>query len=629
MARASSLDRKVHDLVHRRLQHAQLYWQNDNEMYGRLLDFCLFLNHYRNDPGLTRDKRRIQPKTQRQFNLIRHKASLLLRQMPQFDTHAVQPGADAHAAEASRRVIENIFNDPLKAYHDPRSRMVWSALSAGRGVIAIEWHPKWGVCFSFRDPRRVHIEPGQTFMHSVFNGVVFEEVPMRMSQLRSMPGWDIPDDLEGDGGIFENSVSGDREADGIERDAASHLPGSDEEDRDDPVVTICKAHFREDPYKKRPSKLVNADLPEDEWHFVDDATQMKVPFDPMNPVPPVSEATGAPLRLVTRKSEMNTYDEGEDGYLIVIAPHYHGRKPLYEGGWTDGALNPNAKLSAFPYMELGCYKHPLKRTGLSDTEATHSLTIVDNASFRATFEQMKQAGGILITESGALEDSEGNQFKFSDEPIAIAYAKDRLSLESTNFFQAPGMNAAMPAFRNMIEQQWQHIGTGDFAGALGPDRSKDIAVGTANLLQQSGDLPVQLHAQDLSLQEAIGARVALDYCRAYMGDNVVSWVTDEGDPAYATVRGEDLVPLNVAVRADSQWTQQDVDRVQAMAQFLGQVAPMGLPPPVLAVLLKEARFSVNAVNALIGAMQPPAMPAPGQGPPDLSVVPGGGGQPQG
>lgn len=628
---ASTLDRKVHDLVKRRLQHAQLYWHNDNEMYGRLLDFSLFLNHYRNDPGLTRDKRRIQPKTQRQFNLIRHKASLLLRQIPQFDTHAVQPGADAHAAEVSRRIIENIFNDPLKAYHDPRSRMVWSALSAGRGVISIEWHPKWGVCFQFRDPRRVHIEPGQTFMHSPFNGVVFEEVPMRKSQLVAMPGWDqkVIEDLEGDGGIFEHSNAGDRETDGIERDAASHLPGSDEEDKDDPIVTVCKAHFREDPYKKLSSKLTQSDLPEDKWHFVDDATQQRIPFDPMNPVPPPSEATGQPMRLVTRKDEMNNFSEYEDGYLIVIAPHYAGRKPLYEGGWTDGAINPEAKLSAFPYMEMNCYKHPLRRTGLSDTEATHSLTIVDNASFRATFEQMKQAGGILITD-GSLEDSEGKLFQFSDDPIAIAYSKDRMAMEATKFFQAPGMNPAMPAFRNMVAEEWQNIGTGDMAATLGPERSKDIAVGTVNMLQQSGDLPVQLHAQDLSLQEAIGARVALDYCRAYMGDNVISWVTDEGDVAYATVRGSDLVPLNVAVRADHQWTQQDTDRTQAMAQFLGMIAPLQLPPQVTAILLKEARFSADAVSALSGAMQQPAMPAPSPGgPPDLSVVPGGGNPAQG
>lgn len=264
---------------------------------------------------------------------------------------------------------------------------------------------------------------------------------------------------------------------------------------------------------------------------------------------------------------------------------------------------------------------------------------MDNSSFRSTYEQMSTSGGVLIAQQGALQDSEGKPFKFTSDPLNIAWAKDRLGLEGVNFFQAPGMNAAMPQFRNMIESQWQHIGTGDFAGALGPDRSKDIAVGTANLLQQTGDLPVQLHAQDLSLQESIGARVALDWCRAYMGDQVVSWVTDEGDVAYANVRGSDLVPLNVTVRADKEWRQQDVDKVQATAQLLGMIGKVGLPPQVTAVLLAESGMSSKVVAAITAAMQQAPVgpaPAPGSdmgqggppppqagGTPPLSVVEGG------
>jgi hypothetical protein len=197
------------------------------------------------------------------------------------------------------------------------------------------------------------------------------------------------------------------------------------------------------------------------------------------------------------------------------------------------------------------------------------------------------------------------------------------------------MNPAMPQFQKMIADQWQHIGSGDFSASLGPERSKDIAVGTANLLQQTGDLPVQLHGMMLAQQESIGAVVALAYCRAYMGDNVVSWVTDEGDAAYAVVRGSDLVPLNVTVRADKEWRQQDTDKAQALAQFLGMLAPLGLPPDVNAALVREAGFSSTAAMKLSEGMQRaaagPAGIPPGSGPPmnegpvppELSVVQGG------
>ena len=72
--------------------------------------------------------------------------------------------------------------------------------------------------------------------------------------------------------------------------------------------------------------------------------------------------------------------------------------PADEGSWTEGALNPSATLSCFPYAEMTCYKHPLRRQGISDTEATRTLVVVDNSSFRSTYEQMRQAGAIILDE---------------------------------------------------------------------------------------------------------------------------------------------------------------------------------------------------------------------------------------
>ena len=637
-SRVPASSRKAFDLVRRQYRHAKDYWEPQNLMYGRLMGFCLDLVHYKQHDPLAKEKSRQQPKTQRQFNLVRHKSSMLLREMTQFDTRAVQPGADSAAAEISRRIIEQVFSDPLKGYHEVRSRFVWSALAGGRGCLAVDWHPKWGVCFRFVDPRRLHIPPGFTYLHDPRNPAVYEEVPMRLSEVRKMKGWDVPSDLAGDGGSPMDSGFGTNEADGLERDRGNAIPGNDEDSATDPLVTVVKAWYKDDPFSgsRASKKATEADLPESEWYWVDDQTRLRQPFDPMSPVPPVGESGGM-MRLVTRRDEDADFYDQDDGYLIITAPAYGGEKPLFEGGWTDGAINQgSAGLSAFPYAEMVGYKHPLRRTGISDTELTHSLTIVDNATFRQTYEQMMLSGGILVTKPGGLKDSEGKAFRPNSEPISLAYAEDALTLEMTKFIQTPGMNSAMPQFRDMIEGQWQHIGTGDFAANLGPERSKDIAVGTANLLQQTGDLPVQLHAQDLSLQEAIIARVALDYCRAYMGDQVVSWVSDSGEDVYASVRGDDLVPLNVTVRANKEWRQQDVDRVQATAQLLGMIGKVGLPPNVTAILLRESGISANVVTALTEAMAAgPAMPGntppgpggqppPGpDGSPALSVVQGG------
>jgi hypothetical protein len=238
---------------------------------------------------------------------------------------------------------------------------------------------------------------------------------------------------------------------------------------------------------------------------------------------------------------------------------------------------------------------------------------------------MKQTGGILITEPGALNDSEGNQYQFSDDPLSIAYAKDRMALEGIKFFQAPGMNPAMPQFRGMVSESWQSIGTGDFSASLGPERSKDIAASTVSQLQQNGDLPVQLHQQDLNLAESFLARASVDFCRAYMGDNVVSWVSDQGESMYATVRGDDLVPLHVTVSAGKEWQQQDLDKVQAQAQFIGMLGKSGLPPGAMLALMREAHFSQSVMDEVQKSMMAPPAPPPvdGGGAPGGNVPPNG------
>jgi hypothetical protein len=623
-APASESQRKVHNLVKRRLDHARLFWSTSNEMYSRQLGFSIFLEHYLHDHPDTKDRTRVQPKTQRQFNLLRHKAALLLRTLPQFDTHAVQPGADAGAAEVSKRIIDNVFMDPLKGYHDTRYRFVWSALCAGRGNYAIDWDPIWGVCFRFVDPRRAHITPGFTYMHDPRNPCVLEELPMRRSAVRRMTGWDVPSDLNGDGGSPLHADSGSRDTDGIERDQSSNLPGADENDGDDPLVTICKAWFREDPYKQNVRALRNADLPEDEWHFVDDTTQERIPFDPMNPVPPQS-TSGAPMRLVTSRAEMNDYHSYPKGYLIITAPNYAGAKPLFEGSWTEGALNPEATLSVYPYAELTAYKHPLKREGPSDTYLTKSMTIIEDSTMRSAYEQIRQTGAVLVTKPGALTNSEGNQYQFTDRPIDIAYAEDILAMESTKFIQGPGMNPSLPAFWAKMGEEWAYIGTGD--QALGPERSRDIAAATFNSMQQAGDLPVQLHQQDLNLCESLAARAVLDLCSAYMGDQVVSWVTDEGEAAYASVRGSDLVPLNVTTQATREWRQQDADKVQAQAQLIGMVGKAGLPPEVTLILLREAGMSTAVIDKLAEVLARAQMAPPMAAPPGPTGAPPANGPP--
>ena len=304
---------------------------------------------------------------------------------------------------------------------------------------------------------------------------------------------------------------------------------------------------------------------------------------------------GMPLPLVTENDAEDQFPTAPDGYLCIVAPFYKGQKPLFEDyTWLPGKVNEDVVLSAFPYMQMLGYRHPLRLVGTSDTQLNHSMQVIDNASFRAAWEQMRMAQAIMVFQRGALVDESDRNFVLTDQPIQIAYAKDRMAAEAVQIHQAPGMNAAMPQFRTMLNQQWAYIGSGDIA--MPAERSRDIAVGTMQAMQQMGDLPVRLHLEDLGLEESIGFRVVLDYTRAYMtAKQMVTWVADDGDQMYAEVTAEDLAPMNVMVAPPGEKSVLDTERLQAISQFAGQTSQS---PELMMALLAETNFSPETKRAL-------------------------------
>lgn len=569
------------------------------------------MEHYKRETGWTTDRRRVQPKGQQLNNHIRHKTEQICKVPPYIQARPIRPQADNAAAELTRRVIEGIISNPRKRYRGQRRRMVQSGLAGGRGCIAIEWDARAGLCFRVADPRKVFICPGFTDLHDPRNPYVIEEIPMRLSALRACKalGWNIPDDLRPDNYKPEAYAAAQQDTSRIDFDYAGNqnLPGASDGSEADGIVTIIRCYYRWDPLAQKKDGPVP--LPVEEWLYRDELSGATVKYD--GNAAPMSEISGNPYKLVTTQQEKDSHYAYPDGYMCVVAPFYSGQAPLWEGGWLPGAPNKNVVLQDFPYMQFVCNLHPGRVAGKSDTELNATLQIVDDASFRAAWEQMRVAQGILIAQRGALEgQQEGQPFQFSDSPMQQAWAVDRMGMEGIKFFQAPGMNSALPAFRQMLERQWSYIGNGDVQVPSG--NSKNIPVGTIDALMQQGDLPVMGHLETLQAEESIGFRVAYDLERAYMGQEaMISWVSDTGDSVYAQVRPEDLVDSHVVVIASPDQHKLDVDRIQAVAQFAGQVASAQLPPEWLPVLAKSAGFSpeINQIfTKMAAASQSPKGP---------------------
>ena len=603
---------KKHDYWVAQWNHRTEYYRQENELYGHLIAFSLDQKHYKRDRApMDNDSSRIQPKGQQLTNLIRHKQALLMGPPISFEARPVQPIKDAMASIISHRIIEEVVEDPKRRYRMVEARMILSGLAGARGTVAIEWdHATNGVVLRNSDPRKLMHTPGYLDLHDPRTPDVIEEVPMRLSVLKRM-GWKVPADLTADNKQSEYASSASQDSHEIDWDASGSASASiGDGTNDDGIVTILKCYSRRDPFQQTRRVSVPVDLPQERWYWTNDAGERV----PMMDSP---EQPGDGFRLVTKDEDARDLELFSGGYLCIIAPFYGGKKPLWEGTWLPDAANSNVKLRSFPFMDYAPYLHPLKRAGLSDTQMLHSLQIIDNASLRAAWEQMRSAQTIMTVMRGSLFDAQNRPFVPSDKPLQIAYATDRLGLEGIGFHNAPGMNAALPQFRNMLSESWSHMGTGDVS--MPAQRSRDIAVGTIQAMQESGDLPVQMHREILHCERAIALGVILDYTRAYRSDaELVQWVGDDGELVSASVRGSDLIDVNVRITASADAHTMDSDRMQAIAQFAGQMAAFGpqVGPALMAALAPLAGIppeAVRSIQAVVGqaAQQtaPQGMPA--------------------
>ena len=123
-------------------------------------------------------------------------------------------------------------------------------------------------------------------------------------------------------------------------------------------------------------------------------------------------------------------------------------------------------------------------------------------------------------------------------------------------------------------------------------------------MQRTGDLPVQMHRDIMQAEEAIAFGVMLDYERAYRSDKeLVQWVTDQGELANAYVSGADLVDVNVIITASPDWRALDSDRIQAVAQFVGQMASMPQLMSAMAPLAGIPPEGVRSIQQAVAQMQ--------------------------
>lgn len=597
---------RLHALCRGLWEHAREHQRPHDDLYGRLLAFSLDMEHYKRESGaFGRDTRRIQPKTQLLYDLIRHKGSHLKTQPIRIECIPARVSDDLAPAELSRRLLEKLVRDTKRRYRHNRDRAIDSALAASRGVMWASWEPSIGLRVEASDPRLTFVAPGWVDPHDPCCPWVCREMHVTKQWLESRRamGWNVPKDLTPSRDPLLRHG----------QDPTHFNPGEDggdaPEDEKEPRYTIVRMFFRDDPLRH---VKVGAErpLPRDQWHLAGPDGPMPIPEGADIHDPVFAESVvQAGLTLVISEPE-----PAYQRLCVVFYPDYKGTNGIaWKGDWFDGAINEVEGHVPMPMFWLAAYQHPLRAIGTNDTLLNHTIQLLDDSAFRQVWEQTRQVSTVLLTQWGALVDGDRQQFRFTDAPVQQAYTNDPIALEQTRFINSPGISPGIATLQAMIERAGARVGTGDIP--MPANRSRDIAAATMQSMQEMGDMPLRVHKALVDDAESMFFASWLGLCRAYMSDaEVLHWTTEQGDVRMAQVRGADLVPTSVIVGSSPDWKGLDPERVQAVAQFAGQILSLPGGPIVLPVLAKSAGFSASEVEEMrqmgqMMMMQQPQQPA--------------------
>lgn len=598
------------------IEDARTYRYDFDVAMQEELDFALKLKHYEDETGETRDRRRVKPKGRELAGKLRHKVAKICEHLF-FTVRNVDDQDDIKAAKDVEMILRGELNDPMKDYHQRREDMVMAGISARLGVVALDVVPGVGAFDCEVLPRtvnpagRFYWTPGWKSPHDMTCPWVAEIKSMRVSDIRRMKqdGWKNTEEVVADAGYPAIARGGDpTQAPGnTKMPKNSAIPGTGESSAE-PRATII--HFYEricSDTKLRPRKDTLRELRPEEFYLRCESCGYEnrdhdgrdLPKQKMLPCPQcaaLAEESGMTVdpdllpKLDLVRHEMDTeevlsYPKGRE---VLVAPFTPGCPVLLELPWR--------KIRTVPYFVFGGYEHPYEPIGMSDTAYDWSLQLIADALLRQAYEQMAENKDLIIAPEDGLVDAAGEPWQFADSQGRVAYWTGQGNPQ-VQHFQGTGIP---PGWREIFGQVqnvlMRDMGTSDIA--MGPEQSRDIAVGTIKALQSTGEVPVDHHIRRLHRTESIGFSVWVDLIRAcWTQKRIVRMYPKDGGAIFKEVRGLDLPGADVVVEAEPRIKDVDQQEVDALIKVLNS------PPPLMKVLARKYGLSPTDINEYLSGME--------------------------
>jgi len=555
----------------------------------RELAFAQDSDHYADEVGNQKQPGRVKPKGRQTFGVIRHKSGQFARSELHLQVIAAQYGANAKLAAAAKAAIVNRMTNPEVRFKQIREACAIGALSARQWAYKWEYDPLCKkVLASLVDGRTIGWSAGYQSPHDPRCPMFFEAFRMATSEARNKKNWKNNKDLNGDAG--ESTIS------------HSNLPAGDVDlqpaavpalrpstiDTYTTVVYIWERGYKSQSRNYKPGTL--NELPDAEKYLacmhpdgtgcgyvsqkagdLVDEGELEKPTDLVDmttgpdgedqPIAGGCPDCGGDLHLVSHTEQ--EYVSNSDNTLTIFAP-YEGPdgEILWSGPWPHNT-------TTIPYVIYTCYLHPGKSMGQSETSLNWTPQLAHNLVMRLGLEHMLLAKPYMSVPRSAV-DYQGRRWEFGEDQGLGIYHDPMSPPGQVAAVQALGLPPAWSTLEGRLDAVlMRDLGSSDFA--LSPDQTRDIPVGTMQIQQQEGEVPVLAQTARWQFEDGVGLGTCFEIMQATMTDEELLQVQgDDGQVTPSMIRVSSLPKMNVVVTTDPNTLAirtQDLDALMKLGQM--------------------------------------------------------------
>lgn len=632
------------------------YFSDWHDKIQEEVEFVLDQQQHENDLGHDKNQNEAQVKDMSLLSMERRKWSQLAAAPVYVNAFGQDAIADPYSAERTKWALEREVYSPQKMFRRHRKRAIIGAVVGRKWYLTFGWNPHLQeITYGTLPPTDVFKCPGFIDAHDPECPHLILRFKITVAQARARARYY--------GQMSEEEILEIAPDTGSQADSkpSGPLPGMVRLDRSNPeggpaaprerTVTLLVAMYREDPEQAEVEEVLGAPekLPPDEqkmrcWdcgyetqvHWRDQETGN---FPPVGDPCPHCSAPGPDgetpqdppaMEAVTETENYLRYPKHPNGRWTEVLEE--SRTQIYDGDWPYQKPNNMGTLRSFPIGEYYVYDDPRNEIPHSDTSWQWNQQLLATLMLQWAIDQMRTSGRILIFPRGALVDGKGRPFIPNNRIDNIAWVKDPMLAKAIQEFQPRGLPDGWANLYGALQNTFRaNLGTGELG--LGPEQSKNLPVGTAHAIIESGDIPVDDALQNIRDEDGHVLEVVADMIQCCW--NVAKWVRylgQDGIAAFEYFSGADLCDVDVMITGDPAFDVLQSAKLERMQKWFSMTPPqqklagqmLNLDPTLIGQYQQEQfayeQQMLAAGQSGEGGGQPPGQPGSGgagprQGPP--------------